>query len=183
MNRQISGWMVAASLAAGLALYCPFGILAATDRQGKPKENTTDRQDAHLIRRNDEALDLRKQVDAATKKAFEHGYHACCISPPCSWCLLHLGQCICAIGVGGGRYACRECHGGWEGNQGRIPGKTKNDVRKMRTISIDFMSRRSGAAEAVSGAAGSDVSGAAARTPVADAPMVASGTEVFNSQN
>src|SRR5262249_48645938 len=114
MQRRISILMMVAALGTGMALCRPFGILAAAERGSKTRESVIYLQDAHLIRSNEEAQSLRRQVDAAKKKAFEHGYHACCINPPCSWCLLHLGQCKCAIGVGGGRYACRECHGGWE---------------------------------------------------------------------
>jgi mono/diheme cytochrome c family protein len=173
-----------------MALGHPFSILAATDRQGKPKKSAASLQDAHLIRQNDEARRLRRQVDAATKNAAQHGYHACFINPPCSWCLLHLGQCTCVLGVGRGQYACRECHGGWEANQGYIPGKTKNDVRKMRTITTDFTRTPSGLAGSEAETAEADASSLDAKSssvdgksPIVDAQMIASGATVYNTQN
>lgn len=138
--------MTVATIVIGFVLCRQLWSLAAPIRRPQTKVKAIYLDDPHLIRENQEARSLRQQVDLARKKAFEHGSHACCISPPCSWCLLHLGQCKCALGVGSGRYACRECHGGWEADQGVIPGKTKDDVRKMKTISTDFMGKPSGPA-------------------------------------
>lgn len=83
---------------------------------------------------SDKTGGLGSQVDTAVRKAAQDGNYACCIRPACAWCLLHGGRCTCAIGVGSGRGACRECHGGWEAGQGRIPGRTRQDVRNMKTF-------------------------------------------------
>ncbi|HLK61029.1 MAG TPA: c-type cytochrome [Chthonomonadaceae bacterium] len=181
MNRRISVCLLAALLAAGTFLCRQTDSLAGS--ADKSKDSPTSLQDTRLIRNNEEAKQLRQQVEAASKRAFEHGYHACCINPPCSWCLLHLGQCSCAMGVGSGRYACRECHGGWEANQGRIPGKTRNDVRKMKTIGTDFMGELSGQTGQAEERQVPGPSGAEGSAPGTSGQAVSIGAKLYNSNN
>src|SRR5256885_1968047 len=64
---------------------------------------------------------LDKQVESARVKAASDGHYVCCIKPGCSWCVIHFGKCVCYMGVGSGKTACRECHGGWEAGQGCVP--------------------------------------------------------------
>ena len=83
-----------------------------------------------------EAMHLRKSLDAAKSAAARKGKYACCIKPSCDWCMTHMGSCSCGKGVAMNMGACRECKGGWEAGQGAIGGKTKDDVRNMKTIGI-----------------------------------------------
>ncbi len=88
----------------------------------------------NLNSKNADRTALGQQVEAARVRVAADGHYACCIKPACSWCLLKLDKCVCVMGVGSGRGACRECHGGWEAGQGNVRGKTKEDVRQMATF-------------------------------------------------
>ncbi|HZO89371.1 MAG TPA: c-type cytochrome [Chthonomonadaceae bacterium] len=134
MDRRLVPSILAMAVALGLVGWHLRITQAATDQPGHFRGRAIRVQEEHPASQNEEARQLQQQVEAGKAKAAENGYYACCITPACSWCLLNLGRCTCALGVGSGRYACRECHGGWEAGQGRIPGKTKEDVRKMQTI-------------------------------------------------
>jgi len=83
-----------------------------------------------------EAKRFRKKLDTAKSVAARKGKYACCIKPSCDWCMTHMGSCSCGKGVAMNMGACRECKGGWEAGQGAIGGKTKDDVRNMKTIGI-----------------------------------------------
>ncbi|HEY3412385.1 MAG TPA: hypothetical protein VGM51_04905 [Armatimonadota bacterium] len=83
-----------------------------------------------------DARKLRKHVDAVKVKAAKNGRYDCCIGPSCDFCATHMGSCSCAKGVASGMGNCRECKGGWEAGQGDVPGKTKADVRKMKTVGM-----------------------------------------------
>src|SRR5689334_10704248 len=85
--------MIAVTIGTGFVVCRQLWSLAAPGQRPQTKARTIYLDDTHLIRENEEARRLRQQVDLARKTAFEHGSHACCIGPPCSWCLLHLGQC------------------------------------------------------------------------------------------
>jgi len=136
MHRRILLLAATISLGIGLAGWHRSGSLAAPDSRGRAAFDKT-RSDRSKPGQTDDSQRLGEQVETAARKAAENGSYACCIRPACSWCLLHRGQCTCALGVGSGRGACRECHGGWEAGQGRIPGRTKEDVRKMKTFGKD----------------------------------------------
>src|SRR5262249_4662852 len=113
----------------------PTGTRATPGQQDQAKPYQP-AEDHLVVGTTNEFTPLRQQVEAARKKAFDHGSYACCIEPACSWCLLSVGECTCILGVGSGQYACRECKGGWEAGQGIMPGKRKEDVRKMKTIAL-----------------------------------------------
>jgi cytochrome c2 len=120
----------------GLAGYQRLGTRAMPRPQKQAKPSPQPAPDHLVVGTTNEFTPLRQQVEAARKKAFDHGSYACCIEPACSWCLLSMGECTCILGVGSGQYACRECKGGWEAGQGIMPGKRKEDVRKMKTIAL-----------------------------------------------
>jgi cytochrome c2 len=134
MDRKYS-WLVPATLiAAGLlGRHGSSSSAVSVNRRHRQAGTKSDRNPAN-DKQTDQANSLSQQVEAARAKAAADGNYACCIEPACAWCLLHRGKCVCAIGVGSGKGACRECHGGWEAGQGRIPGRTKEDVRKMKTF-------------------------------------------------
>src|ERR1051326_5965209 len=128
MIRRTLHLMIAAGLLVGLAGPHLAEPAAKAHRQEKARPSR-ERTPGHASGdATNEFTALRKQVEAGRQRAFDHGQYACCVKPACSWCLLSLGACTCAEGVGSGKYACRECKGGWESGQGRIPGKSKEDV-------------------------------------------------------
>lgn len=88
-------------------------------------------QRANIPPQTEESRQLGAQVETAKKRAFGGGSYACCVQPACSWCMLHTGHCACALTLGERHRICRECHGGWEAGEGRIPGFSREDVRKM----------------------------------------------------
>lgn len=102
------------------------------NQQDKNKDDGARLLDEHT----GETAPLNRQVEAARVRVSADGNYACCIAPACSWCLLHMSKCVCVMGVGSGQGACRECHGGWEAAQGSVPGRTKEDVRKMKTFMV-----------------------------------------------
>src|SRR5689334_9439724 len=181
MNRRMIIVLMVAALVA-ITLVCrQFDSQATPDQQKQAKDSPIYLQDAHLVRNNTEATKLLQQVEAAKKRAFEHGYHACCINPPCSWCLLHLGQCSCAVGVASHSYACRECHGGWEANEGKIPGKTKGDVRKMKTLTAGSKGQSAGQTAPEGGREEPTPSGTEGKSPGTEAQLLSLGEKIYNS--
>ena len=136
MYRRWVPLIFAAALMIGLAGRLPLNIQAMPRQQKQTKPPPRPAADHLVVGTTSELTPLHQQVESARKRAFDHGAYACCIAPACSWCLLSLGECTCILGVGSGQYACRECKGGWEVGQGIMPGKRKEDVRKMKTLAL-----------------------------------------------
>src|SRR5579871_6687239 len=141
MHRRLCVFVLGILYVAILAGWCKPDASAGSDQYGKTDAGKTRPQKTLPTQPTGDAQQLRRQVETATAKAAGKGEFACCIQPTCSWCMLQIGKCTCALGVGSGRWACRECHGGWEAGQGRIPGKSRDDVRKMKILGVDKKSQ------------------------------------------
>jgi hypothetical protein len=85
------------------------------------------------------AQSLHDHMEKVTQAAAKRGDYTCCINPPCEFCAVHMASCPCGKMLAMGKGVCRECKGGWDVGEGRIPGvdaaKVKgmsaNDVMKM----------------------------------------------------
>ena len=132
----LKGTSVALMAIIFIGLICLFqpGTEANSGHPSKRHSNGKQSNSRGVSKPVEASTKLDKQVESARVKAASDWRYVCCIKPGCSWCVIHLGKCVCYMGVGSGKTACRECHGGWEAGQGCVPGKTKEDVREMKTF-------------------------------------------------
>ena len=182
MYRRWVPLLLAAALMTGLAGRQPIGTRVMPGQQKQTKPPSQPAADHLVVGTTNEFIPLRQQVEAGRKKAFDHGSYACCIEPACSWCLLYLGECTCILGVGSGQYACRECKGGWEAGQGIMPGKRKEDVRKMKTIAL-VSDRQSRSTDRVQDQKTPAPVSPEQKSPGANAQDVLLGEKLFRSSN
>src|SRR5204863_10183787 len=124
MNPRYTGFVLTALAVMGFLGWYHVETLAAQDKPAKPLSGEKKDRTPSVGKQPDETARLRRQVESARVEVAADGYYVCCIKPACSWCLLHLGKCVCSMGVGSGKGACLECHGGWEAGRGSVPGKT-----------------------------------------------------------
>jgi cytochrome c2 len=181
MNGRFAGVVLAVLVAAASIRGLQLGANAASDQSRKTPEETAHHHEKLRITPSSDAQQLEEQVAKARAKAVKDGYYACCIEPACSWCMLHMGKCTCGLGVGTGKWTCRECHGGWEAGQGRIPGKRREDVQKMKTLTVDerIRARLPEASTPVAASKASSDGNSAS----ADARTVADGAKLYRSFN
>ena len=179
MNGRLAGIVLAALVVAASPGWQQSG--AAPDEHRHTKEETARHHEKLQLVPTADAQQLGEQAQKARAKAAGNGYYACCIEPACSWCLLHIGKCTCVLGVGTGKWACRECHGGWEAGQGRIPGKSREDVRKMKTLMVEERREARNTAEATD--AGVPTASASSKPVGAGAQTVAAGKKLYRKLN
>ena len=64
---------------------------------------------------------------------------ACCITPPCEFCAVHMAMCPCGKNLAAGKPVCRECMGGWHVGEGRVQGVKAADVKGMSAKDVMTM--------------------------------------------
>jgi len=89
-----------------------------------------------------------KTVMAAKQKAMKDGMYNCCLKHTCDWCALKMGACPCGKNVGMDKPVCNECKGGWAAGDGRIEGKTAEDIKTFPRMDMKMGSKMSPASPA-----------------------------------
>jgi hypothetical protein len=77
-------------------------------------------------------------VSRISQTAARKDMYSCCLSKPCGFCAMYMAMCPCGKNLAAGKPVCRECKGGWEVGEGRIPGINAADVKGM---SVDQVMR------------------------------------------
>lgn len=75
------------------------------------------------------AKKLHSELERVSGAAAKKGNYTCCINPPCEFCAVHMAECPCGKMLAAGKGVCRECKGGWDVGEGRIPGVKAADVK------------------------------------------------------
>ena len=70
---------------------------------------------------------IQEQKTAAMKE----GKYSCCLKNSCDSCALKMGECPCGMNAAQDMPVCNECKGGWHAGDGRIPGKTADQIKTM----------------------------------------------------
>ena len=96
-------------------------------------QNKMDDDHAMMMKMMDNRSKSLKQADktvmAAKQKAMKGGMYNCCLKHPCDWCALKMGSCPCGKMAATDKPVCNECKGGWAAGDGRIAGKTADDIK------------------------------------------------------
>lgn len=76
-------------------------------------------------------VDLKAAVNAQMSEAADAGMYGCCLTMPCSQCMINMGGCPCGENVKDGNPVCHECKGGWAAGGGSVEGVEADDVKVM----------------------------------------------------
>lgn len=76
-------------------------------------------------------INLKEEVQAARKKAWEEGKYSCCLNTPCDQCIINMGGCPCGENLLNGNPVCHECKGGWDAGDGKFEDINPEDVKVM----------------------------------------------------
>ncbi len=75
------------------------------------------------------ARKLHSELERVSSAAAKKGMYTCCLNPPCEFCGVHMAMCPCGKELVAGKPVCRECKGGWDVGDGRIPGVDAANVK------------------------------------------------------
>ncbi len=64
-------------------------------------------------------------------QAMREGTYNCCLKNPCDYCALKMGECPCGMNAANDMPVCNECKGSWYAGDGKIPGKTPDQIKTM----------------------------------------------------
>lgn len=122
-------WIVAlaATLAAVMIVGCTPEETAAND-EPETSGSATNGGDATI---DLTTVDLKAAVNAQIGEATAAGEYGCCLTMPCSQCMVNMGKCPCGKNVQDGNAVCHECKGGWDAGGGNIDGIDAADVKPM----------------------------------------------------
>ncbi|HZO90180.1 MAG TPA: hypothetical protein VFB38_17765 [Chthonomonadaceae bacterium] len=82
---------------------------------------------------------LHSELERVSQAAARKGQYTCCINPPCEFCAVHMAMCPCGKNLAAGKAVCRECKGGWDVGEGRIPGVNAAEVKGMSAQQVASM--------------------------------------------
>lgn len=78
-----------------------------------------------------DSKEAQRYIKEQKQKAMAAGKYNCCLKNSCNWCAVHMGQCTCYHNAANNMPVCNECKGGWYAGNGRVPGKTADQIETM----------------------------------------------------
>jgi len=78
-----------------------------------------------------QVAEVKSEVAIAKESLAHEGHYACCIKPPCDWCVVKANGCACGSMADAGQPVCPECGMGWKQGRGAIEGLEAKDVKNV----------------------------------------------------
>lgn len=78
-----------------------------------------------------DSKEAQHYIKEQKQKAMAEGKYKCCLHHSCGWCAIHMGECTCYQNAASDKPVCNECKGGWYAGDGRVPGKTPDQIKTM----------------------------------------------------
>jgi len=78
-----------------------------------------------------QVAEVKSEIEIAKASMTQDGKYACCIKPPCDWCLLKANGCSCASMVDADQPVCPECGLGWKQGKGSLEGFEAKDIKNV----------------------------------------------------
>ncbi|MDA2935457.1 hypothetical protein MYX82_14135 [Acidobacteria bacterium AH-259-D05] len=72
-----------------------------------------------------------RAVQEQKAAAIKSGTYNCCLKKLCDFYALKMGECPCEMNAADDMPVCSECKGSWYAGDGRIPGKTPDQIKTM----------------------------------------------------